>query len=133
MLRDSKAPGGQRQQTWHIPSLTECIICHNMAAKYSLGAQTLQLNTDRDYGGGNAEFQLLATLELGDMGILGVRPAHGAFNLPNARLLAPHDPYRSIMFYRTSTLGPARMPRLGSNVVDEAGVRLLHDWIARLP
>ena len=25
------------------------------------------------------------------------------------------------------------MPRIGSNVVDEAGVRLLHNWIAKLP
>jgi putative heme-binding domain-containing protein len=192
-IRDRKAPGGQRQQTWHFPSRIECVVCHNMAAKYALGAQTLQLNRDHDYGGtlanqlrtfdhiglftkslptppeemprlvdyrdasqdlslraraylhancshchrkwggGNAEFQLLATLELGDMGILGVRPGQGSFNLPNARILAPHDPYRSVMFYRTSTLGPGRMPRIGSNVVDEAGVRLLHDWIAGMP
>lgn len=192
-LRDPKAPGGERQQTWRYPSRTECITCHNMAAKYSLGVQTLQLNKDHDYGGtianqlrtfdqlglftkplpakpedlprivdyrdasqdislrargylhancshchrkwggGNAEFQFLATLELGDMGILGVRPGQGNFNIPNARIMAPHDPYRSVMFYRMSTLGPGHMPRIGSNVVDEAGVRLIHDWIAKLP
>jgi putative heme-binding domain-containing protein len=37
------------------------------------------------------------------------------------------------MFYRMSTLGPGHMPRLGSNVIDEAGVRLIHDWIRQLP
>ncbi len=194
-IRDSKAADGRRQQTWHFPSRTECITCHNMAAKYALGMQTLQMNRDHDWasyggvkanqlrtfehiglfsrplpappeelprivdytdpnedlnlraraylhancshchrkwGGGNAEFQLLATLDLAEMGISGVRPGQGNFNVPNARVLAPHDPYRSIVFYRMSTLGPARMPRLGSNVVDEAGVGLIRDWIAQL-
>src|SRR5262249_637339 len=87
----------------------------------------------RKWGGGNAEFQLLATLDLGDMGIVGVRPNQGTFNLVNAKLLAPHDPYRSVLFYRMSTLGPGHMPRLGTNTIDEAGVKLIHDWIASLP
>jgi putative heme-binding domain-containing protein len=87
----------------------------------------------RKWGGGNAEFQMLATLELGDMGIVNVRPNQGTFNIPNAKVLAPGDPYRSVMFYRMSTLGPGHMPRLGSNVIDETGVRLIHDWIKQLP
>jgi uncharacterized repeat protein (TIGR03806 family) len=192
-IRDAKAPGGQRQQTWHFPSRTECTVCHNMAAKYVLGVQTLQINTDHSYGGvtanqlrtfahiglftkplpappeelprlvdyrdgaqdlhlraraylhancshchrkwggGNAEFQLLATLDLAETGTAGVRPGQGAFNIANARVLAPHDPYRSILFYRMATLGPGRMPRIGSGVVDVAGVKLIHDWIAALP
>jgi putative heme-binding domain-containing protein len=32
-----------------------------------------------------------------------------------------------------SKLGPGRMPRIGSNEIDEAGVKLIHDWIAQLP
>src|SRR5262249_37812707 len=86
----------------------------------------------RKWGGGNAEFQLLATLDLADTGT-NVRPGQGTFNIPNARVLAPHDPYRSIVFYRMSTLGPGRMPRLGSTVVDEVGVKLIRDWIACMP
>jgi putative heme-binding domain-containing protein len=87
----------------------------------------------RKWGGGNAEFQLLATLDLADTGTVGVRPNQGNFNIPTARILAPHDPYRSIMFYRMSKLGPGRMPRMGSNEIDEAGVKLIHDWITQLP
>src|SRR5439155_838240 len=192
-IRDPKAPGSKRQQTWHYPSRNECISCHNMAAKYVLGTQTFQINRDHDYGGvvanqlstyehiglftkplpsppedmprlvdyrdaskdinlrarsylhancsychrkwggGNAEFQFLATLDLSDTGTLGVRPGQGTFNIPNAKILAAHDPYRSAMFYRMSTLGPGRMPRIGSNVIDEQGVKLIHDWIAQLP
>jgi len=87
----------------------------------------------RRWGGGNAEFQLLATLDLGDMGIVGVRPGQGTLNIPNAKIVAANDPYRSALFYRISTVGPGRMPRIGSNLVDGAGVKLLHDWIAQLP
>jgi uncharacterized repeat protein (TIGR03806 family) len=192
-LRDPKAPGGKRQQTWHFPSRTECSVCHNIASKYAIGMQTLQMNGDHNYGGvvanqlqtfqhiglftkplpappaelprlvdyrdrsqdlnlrarsylhtncshchrkwggGNAEFQLLAPLELADTATLGVRPAQGTFNIPNAKIIKPGDPYHSVVFYRMATLGPGRMPRIGSNVVDDAGVKLIHDWIAQLP
>jgi len=190
---DASAPGGKRQQTWHFPSRTECAVCHNMAAKYVLGAQTLQMNRDfdagagsenqlrafeqqglftkplakppeqmarltdyqaereelsakarsylhancshchRKWGGGNADFQLLATLDASDMGAIGVRPGQGTFNMPHARLVAAGDPYRSVLNYRMALTGPGRMPRLGSNIIDEQGVRLVQDWIQQLP
>lgn len=190
---DASAPGGRRKQTWHFPSRTECAVCHNMAAKYVLGAQTLQMNKDhnfdgsranqlrmlerlniftkplpkppeemarladyrsdredlaararsylhancahchRKWGGGNADFQLLATLDAQEMGTIGVRPAQGTFGIPHARILAPGDPYRSIVFYRMSLVGPGHMPRLGSNMIDEQGLKLVHDWIEQLP
>ncbi|MFT5526796.1 MAG: putative repeat protein (TIGR03806 family), partial [Pirellulaceae bacterium] len=87
----------------------------------------------RKWGGGNGEFLLLGTVDLEKMGIANVKPAHGGFNIPGANVLTPGDPYRSVLFYRAAKLGPGRMPRLGSSVVDEAGVKLLHDWIAQLP
>jgi len=192
-IRDPAAPGGQRQLAWHIPSRSECISCHNMAAKYLLGATTAQMNKDHNYGGtvdnqlrtfehiglftkplprppaelerladyrdgkqpldhraraylhsncsychrkwggGNAEFQLLASLDLADMKAVDVHAGQGTFFMPDARVIAPGDPYRSVMFYRMAKLGPGRMPRAGSNEVDELGVRMIHDWIAELP
>ena len=192
-IQDATAPGGKRQQTWHIPSRTECTVCHNMAAKYVLGINTLQMNRDQHYGdqsanqieafqqlglftdtlpaepvdlpklvdyrhssfdlnqrarsylhancshchrkwgGGNGEFLFLATVDLEEMGIANVKPAHGRFYIAGANILTPGDPYRSVLFYRAAKLGPGRMPRTGSTVVDKAGVKLLHDWIAQLP
>jgi len=87
----------------------------------------------RKWGGGNTEFQLLASLPLDKTGIVNTPPAHGAFFLPQASVLTPSDPLRSVMFYRVAKLGSGRMPRLGSDVVDTAGVQLIHDWIASLP
>ena len=192
-IKDKSAPGGIRQQTWHFPSRTECTVCHNMAAKYVLGVQTLQFNHDFDYGsvtanqiatlqklggfsaplktrpaqmdrlvdyrndshdlsqrarsylhancshchrkwgGGNALFQLLATVELPDTGALNVRPGQGTFRMSQAKVLAPGDPYRSVLFFRMSKLGSGRMPRIGSRIVDTQGVQLIHDWINSLP
>ncbi|MBI2824457.1 MAG: PQQ-dependent sugar dehydrogenase [Planctomycetia bacterium] len=192
-VRDPAAPGGTRQQTWHVPSRAECTVCHNMAAKYALGLTTLTMNKDHDYGrvvdnqlhtlehlgiftrplpqppevlprlvdphdekqpldararsylhancsfchrkwgGGNAEFILLYPLAAPETKAVGVRPGQGSFYIPDAQVIAPGDPYRSVLLYRVSKLGPGRMPRSGSNEVDARGVRLLHDWIASMP
>lgn len=87
----------------------------------------------RKWGGGNTEFQLLASLPLEQTGIVNTPPAHGGFFLPQAAVVAPGDPLRSVMFYRMAKLGSGRMPRLGSDVVDAGGVQLIHDWIAAMP
>jgi uncharacterized repeat protein (TIGR03806 family) len=87
----------------------------------------------RKWGGGNAKFQLLATLDLKETGALDVRPAHGTFQMTQAKLLAAGDPYRSVAFYRMAKLGPGRMPRLGSSVADRKGLKLIHDWIVGIP
>src|SRR5262249_14057604 len=60
-IKDAKAPGGSRRQTWHFPSRAECAGCHTMTAKYALGLNTLQMNRDHDYGGVVAN--QMATLE----------------------------------------------------------------------
>jgi putative heme-binding domain-containing protein len=64
---------------------------------------------------------------------LEARPSQGTFDIPGAQILAPGDPYKSILYYRMAKLGRGRMPHIGSELVDEHGVRLIHDWIAQLP
>ena len=48
-------------------------------------------------------------------------------------IIAPGDPAGSVLYYRMSKLGGGRMPRVGSNQVDEHATRMIHDWIARMP
>lgn len=190
-IKDAKAPGGQREQTWHYPSRAECSMCHTVPAKFALGVNTLQLNKDHDYGGvvanqlrtwnhlglftkplpdqpemlprlydyndekvdlpqrarsylhancaichmkwggGNAEFLLLYTAPLADLGILNVKPAHGAFGVADARLLVPGQPERSLIYTRmkAAKIEDGRMPRIASSVVDEKGAKVVGDWI----
>ncbi len=87
------------------------------------------------WGGGNAEFQLLATLGLDQLGIVGTQPAHGNFGIADGRLLVPGHPERSLIHHRmkAARLEDGRMPRVGSLVVDEKGARLIEEWIRRLP
>jgi uncharacterized repeat protein (TIGR03806 family) len=85
------------------------------------------------WGGGNAEFQLLATLDLKDTAAINTKPGQGTFDLRDPRVIVPGDPDRSLVAYRMAKLGLGRMPHVASNVVDEKGVRLIRDWIKQLP
>ena len=57
----------------------------------------------------------------------------GTFGMDHAKIIVPGDPYRSVLFYRMSKLGYARMPYIGSRVVDSFGVGLIEQWIRELP
>lgn len=86
----------------------------------------------RAFGGGNANFQLLANLALDEMGIIGVPPGQDAQGIPDARIVQPGDPARSMIAHRMATLGVGRMPPLASSVVDEQGLELIRAWIRSL-
>lgn len=56
----------------------------------------------------------------------------GTFGMTDAKLIVPGHPERSVLFYRMSKLGYARMPYIGSRVVDSKGVALIDEWIRSL-
>jgi uncharacterized repeat protein (TIGR03806 family) len=87
----------------------------------------------RKWGGGNAEFQLLATLPLAELGIVDSKPGQGTLGLEDPRILIPGDPTRSLIAHRMKLLGPGRMPHIASNVVDEESLKLIAEWIKQLP
>ena len=87
----------------------------------------------RKWGGGNAEFQLLANLPIKDTGTIDVKPGQGTLDLKDPRLLVPGEPDRSLIYHRMTRLGLGRMPHIASNVVDEPAVKLISDWIKMLP
>lgn len=59
-------------QVWHYPSAGECNLCHTAAAGFSLGLETLQLNTDFTYPGTGRTANQLATLA--GIGVLDQQP-----------------------------------------------------------
>ncbi len=190
---DGSAIGGRRRQTWHMPSRTECLTCHNPWAGVALAFTPLQLNRDasaasplqsfadrgyldllqsqgrkntkvtaRDHpsipggkdlttddaarvylhvncshchqfgAGGTADLELRFTTPLSQTKTFNTRPVQGAFGIPDAKIIAPGDPNRSILYYRMAKTGHGRMPQLGSQVVDDIGVGLIREWIAQL-
>jgi len=56
------ASGGTTTQTWHFPSNSECITCHNSANNGNLGLRTRYLNTDLTYNETNTTANQLVTL-----------------------------------------------------------------------
>jgi uncharacterized repeat protein (TIGR03806 family) len=189
-IRDSSAAGGQRRQTWHHASRTECRLCHTTRVGSLLGFKPAQLDREHDYGGtlanqlatldhagvfaepltakfdrwpdphdaeapleqrvrvylhvncghchtrgggGSAFFDVQYRQPLARTSLIGTRPTQGTFGILDAQIVAPGDPYRSVLYYRMCKLGHGRMPQFGSQVVDPRGTRLMHDWIASLP
>ena len=95
----------------------------------------LQLNCahcHRRGGGGTAAFVLENSVSLEKMEVIDAQPVQGGFGLQDPRIIAKGDPYRSVLLYRLVKSGRGHMPQFGSNVIDEKGVELIHDWISSM-
>jgi uncharacterized repeat protein (TIGR03806 family) len=53
--------------------------------------------------------------------------------IDRAKVIAPHDPWRSMALQRINTTSDIRMPPLARQTVDPTGVGLIRDWILSLP
>ena len=84
-------------------------------------------------GGGNSRMELGLTTPRDQMRLIDVEPIHTRFDIPDARLVAPGSPERSVLYQRISRRGTGQMPPLGTTEVDRAAVELIADWIRGLP
>lgn len=84
-------------------------------------------------GGGNAQMELEFPTPLDKMRLIDVKPLHDTFGLPDARLVAPGHPERSVLLRRISHRDAGHMPPLATSLVDRQAVRLIHDWVEHLP
>ena len=109
---DSKLPLESRVKSYlHV----NCAVCHV------------------DAGGGNAAMWLGYHTPLAEMRILDAIPLHDKFGVPDAKIIAPGAPQRSVLLQRISQRGRGKMPPLASSVVDAEGVALMEMWIRQLP
>jgi putative heme-binding domain-containing protein len=83
-------------------------------------------------GGGAVPTFLSIETPLKDAHTLQAKPVQGDLGLPDARVVATGDPFRSVLLYRMTTGGRGHMPYLGGKLVDERGVLLIRDWIASM-
>ncbi len=68
------------------------------------------------------------------MKILEMRPVQGTFRDARVRTSWRRAiPTARPCITAWRKLGRGRMPHIGSEVVDEPGLRLMHDWIRQLP
>jgi hypothetical protein len=66
------------------------------------------------------------------MRVVGVKPVHQTFDVPDAKLIEPGHPEKSVLYLRVSRRGQGQMPPLGTSHVDQEAMRLIHDWIKSL-
>ncbi len=83
-------------------------------------------------GGGTAQIDLRAGIPLERTRTIDEVPTKGDLGLQNGRIIAPGNPYRSVLFLRMATCGRGRMPHLASEVVDQQGLALIETWIRSL-
>ncbi len=108
---DAKQPLDARARSWlHV----NCSSCHVEA------------------GGGNAAMELEFNRDLAAMRVADVTPIHQTFGLPDAKLVVPGHPERSVLVHRLGLRGPGQMPPLASTRVDEAGAALVREWVRSL-
>jgi uncharacterized repeat protein (TIGR03806 family) len=93
---------------------SNCAICHRPSGEYS--------GMDMRWGTPIANMNLCALSERDP----------GKNGLPKYRVV-PGKPEESSMSFRVHALDELRMPKIGSNVVDPVGAKLIDDWIAAMP
>ena len=84
-------------------------------------------------GGGSVPLMLSYDRKSSDMRAIDEKPTRGQFDLVDARIIAPGDPYRSTLYYRIGSEGSGHMPHIGSRLTDESGWSVIRDWIRSLP
>ena len=65
-----------------------------------------------------------------EMEIVDGTPLHATFGIPDAKLVAPGNPGRSLLIHRPAVRGTGQMPPLGTLKPDPDGVALLAKWIS---
>jgi len=85
-----------------------------------------------EHGGGAVALRFGFPTAVAAMKSIDVRPTRGDFGLPDARIVKRGDPYASTLYFRMSKHGRDRMPHIGSEVPDEAGLELIGKWIESL-
>ena len=83
-------------------------------------------------GGGNALIEVGYDTPIAKAGLIGEKPMHGTLEIPDALLVAPGAPERSVLLGRIKTRGAHQMPPSSSNRVDTQGARLVEEWIRSL-
>ncbi|WP_373652582.1 PQQ-dependent sugar dehydrogenase [Schlesneria sp. DSM 10557] len=89
-------------------------------------------NCHVEAGGGNSQIQLEFVTALDQMKVIDAVPVHDKFGLPDARIVAPGHPERSVILQRVAKRGRGQMPQLATSLVDQPAVEMLSAWIKSL-
>ena len=86
----------------------------------------------REAAGGSVPTMLNFDLPLEKTRSVNARPILGDLGLTRGKVIAPGEPFSSVLLFRASATGRSRMPYLASELVDDEGIALLREWIHSL-
>ncbi len=110
-LNDTSATIAERARSYLA---VNCAQCHQPGTSVSLN---LDLRFDTADGAMNA---------------IGATPQAGDLGIADARIIAPGDRQRSVLWQRMAALDVNRMPPISSHLVDEQALSVIGDWIDTL-
>ena len=123
---DAKAAAGERE----LADPTDATKPLEARARAYLHANCGHCHT---FGGGGAvDLRLQFPTPVAEMKAVGVRPTRGDFGLRDSCIIKPGDPLASTLYFRMAKFGRDRMPHIGSDRPDPAGLKLLSDWITSM-
>jgi len=110
-----------------LPAISDTLVPIDERARAYLHANCAMCHQPGGPGQGPEDFRYW--IDGPSMGAYDVVPTQNDFGIPDARLIYPGDPTRSILAHRIGTLAIGRMPPLATEVVDQAGLALISNWI----
>ncbi len=121
---------GDRTRTPPFPGIGDDVSINVRAEAY------LHVNCSNCHRPGavsSVPMDLRFTKPLASKNICNVAPTLDGLGLANPKLIAPGDPYNSVIWHRMNSRGvPTSMPPLASKEVDVAGSFLLQGWISQM-
>ncbi len=79
--------------------------------------------------GGNSLMNLDFLAEPEKAHLIDAKPQHHTFDIPDARLIEPGHPEKSVLLHRIAMRAPGQMPQLATSVPDAAAIKLITEWI----
>jgi len=87
----------------------------------------------RRHGGGSVPLMVNADLPTPETMMIYEKPTRGDFGISDPAVVYPWAPHRSILFQRIARTGSGHMPMIGAREPDPDGVRLVWNWISKIP
>jgi uncharacterized repeat protein (TIGR03806 family) len=113
-----------------FPSLEDAAVAVTPRARAYLHANCSMCH--RPGGGGLGGLDLRWTTGLASTGTCDVVPSNGTLGIVGARVVAPGEPERSVLWERLRIVGDGRMPPLGTVLEHEAATDVIAEWITGL-
>lgn len=83
-------------------------------------------------GPGNSSIDLRLEIPFVQKKLLNAFPTQGDLGVPEAKILVPKEPEKSLLWLRMNILTTGRMPPIASHQIDSQAIQVLKQWIQQM-